>query len=74
MAVRKRAALAVLAGQTHGNPLERERRERQRLRVAPVDAARDAQGVAAFVELTRELVVDRELRGNIEELVVQALE
>ena len=39
VAVRERAALGVLAGEPDRDPVDEERRERERLRLAPVDAA-----------------------------------
>ena len=63
MPVRERAALGVLTGQAHRNPLDEQRRERERLGLAPVDAAL-VDRLAAPLELAQKLRVDREALGH----------
>ena len=54
--VRERAALRVLAGEPDRDPVDEERRERERLRLAPVDAAL-LERLATALELPHELRV-----------------
>ncbi len=68
--VRERAALGVLAGEADRDPLDEQRRERERLGLAPVDAAL-VERDAATLELPRELRVDGEAVGHAQQLLVQ---
>ena len=62
VALAERAAGRVLAGQADGHALGEQRRERERLGVAPGDAAVLAERLAAAVELGHQLRVDGEAR------------
>ncbi len=71
MAVGERAALGVLSRQSHGDALDEQGRERERLGVAPVDAALVERGRAAL-ELARELRMDGEALLHRHELAVES--
>jgi hypothetical protein len=58
--LRERAALRVLTGQAHRRALAQQRRERERLRVRPVEAASFRDRLRPLFELARELRVRRE--------------
>src|SRR3954447_10003076 len=69
VAVRKGAALSVLAGEADRDPLNEQACERQRLSLTPIDAAL-VESLAAAVELLLQLGMDREaLRHGDERLV-----
>ena len=61
--VRERSALGVLAGQPDRDPLDEQAREREPLRVAPVDAA-VVERLEALVELRLQLRVHGEAVGD----------
>src|SRR4029077_1049773 len=69
----ERAALRVLSGEPDRGALAQERRERQGLRVGPLDLA-VFEGGAAPLELLQELWDAREAVRNLEELLVQRRE
>jgi len=60
MALRERAALAVLSGKPHGKSLDQQRAERQRLGGRPVDALARLDRLGAIVTKT----ITRELRAG----------
>ena len=70
VAVGERAALGVLAGEAHGDPVLEQGRVGERLALAPVDPALDDRLVAPL-ELLRELGVDREPGRHGQQLLVQ---
>src|SRR5262245_8158953 len=70
VAVGEGAALRVLAGQADRDALDEQAREGERLRVAPVDAARVERVDPSFEHLL-ELRVDDEALGNANELLGQ---
>ena len=70
VAVRERAALGVLAGEADRDAVAQQRGERERLGVAPVDAALVERRQAAL-ELALELRVDREPVGDAHQLLGQ---
>ena len=72
--MRERAAPDVLAGQPHRNVLHQQRCERQRLGVAPVDAAGRRQRAAAPQQLRAHLRMDVEVRRPREQLFVERRE
>ena len=74
VAVRERAALRVLARDSHGRALLDQAPERERLGERPVDPAVGTEHVAAALELGQELGMNREVRRDDQELVVQRLE
>ena len=73
VALREGAPLHVLAGQPDRDAFDEERRERERLGMAPVDSAAGHRRPPAL-ELPGELRMDRELLGCAQELLVQLLE
>ena len=70
MPVRERPALGVLPREADRDPVLEQRRERERLGLAPVDSAR-LDGLAAPLELAGELGVHREAGWHPEQLLVQ---
>ncbi len=68
VALRKRAALRVLPGEPDRDPVDEQRRERERLGLAPVDAAL-VERRAPSLELARELRMHGEAVGRAQELV-----
>src|ERR1700738_3572223 len=64
MALRKSAALGVLAGKTHGIAFVDERRESERLAHGPVDALAGLNHLAPIVEQAPDGAVDVETLGN----------
>ena len=68
--MRERAALRVLAGQPDRDALDQERRERERLGLAPVDPAR-VDRLAAALELLISFGCTVKPSGTREQLVVQ---
>ena len=70
MAVREGAALGVLAGEPDRNPLDQQARERERLRLAPVDPA-VVQALAPALELLQQLLVALEALRQLQQLLVQ---
>ena len=75
VALAERAALGVLAGQAQRRALGEQRRERQRLRVRPVDVRlrRRAllQRLAPAIELFDHLRVHGEAVGHAQQLLAQ---
>ena len=67
MTMREGAALGVLTRQPHGDPVEDERAERERLGMPPVDPALVERDEAAF-ELAFQLGVDREALRHAQQL------
>jgi hypothetical protein len=63
MTMRERPAFGVLAGQADRYPLDDQRRERERLRLPPVDAS-SLDRLATTLELRAELGMCRESIGN----------
>ena len=63
MAVRKRSALGVLAGEPDRDALDEQGREGQRFGLAPVDPAL-LERCASALELALQLRMDRELFGD----------
>ena len=70
VAVRERAALGVLAGEPDRDPVDEQRRHRERFRLAPVDAAL-VERVAAPLELLHQLRVRLEAFRDAQQLLVQ---
>src|SRR6478735_7295477 len=70
MPVRERAAFGVLAGDADRDPVDEETRERERLRLAPVDSA-FLDRSSPPLELRRELRMDRERLGHSQQLLVE---
>ena len=70
VAVGERAALGILAREAHGDAVLEQRGVGERLTLAPVYPAVD-NGLAATVELLRELDVDREPWRHGQQLLVQ---
>src|SRR5207245_1096923 len=70
VAVREGAALGILAAQPNGDPLDEQRGEGERLRLAPVDPALVERG-APPLELLGELRVDGEALRRAQQLLVQ---
>ena len=70
VAVRERPALGVLARETDRDAVLEERRERERLGLAPVDPSR-LDRLAATLELPGELRVHGEPGRNLEQLLVE---
>ena len=68
--MRERAALRVLTRESDRDPVLEQRREGERLRLAPVDAAL-LHRVVPTLQLAGELRVDREPGWHAEELLVQ---
>src|ERR1700730_18686455 len=64
MALRKSAALGVLAGKTHRIALVDKRRESERLAHCPVDTLAGLDHLAAIVEQAADGAVDVESVGN----------
>src|ERR1700724_1996266 len=64
MALRKSAALGVLAGKTHRIALVDKRRESERLAHCPVDALAGLDHLAPIVEEAPDGAVDVESLGN----------
>ena len=64
MAVAERAAFGILAGETNRRAVVEQRRERERLRRAPVDDALLCDASLAALELREQLAVEREAVGN----------
>src|ERR1700731_2595176 len=64
MALRKSAALGVLAGKTHRIALVDKRRESERLAHCPVDTLASLDHLAAIVEQAPDGAVDVESVGN----------
>ena len=73
MPVRERAALGVLAGEADRDALDEQARERERLRLAPVDAAL-VERFDSPLEHLHELRVDGEPFGDADELVLELAE
>ncbi len=71
--MRERAPLGVLAGETDRNPLDEQARERERLRLSPVDPAL-AHPLAAALELLQQLLIALEALRHLEQLLVQRLQ
>ena len=71
VAVREGAALAVLPGHADRDALGEEARERERLGLAPLDAAL-VEGDCAALQLLGELRVGREALGEAQQLGVEA--
>src|SRR5204862_4713536 len=63
-------ALGILSGQTNGRALAQQRRERQRLRVCPLDAFLGGESAAAL-QLLVELRMNREAVRHREQGVVE---
>jgi hypothetical protein len=75
MALRERAALGVLAGETDGDALDEEAGERERLGLAPVDESIGRlEGRSASLELPCELGMHGEPVRSREQLAVEGLE
>src|SRR5439155_26187408 len=70
VAVRERATLAVLTGDSDRNAVDEERGKRERLGLSPVDAAL-LERAAAALELLHQLRMRGEPVGNAQELLVQ---
>ena len=70
VALGKRAALRILAGQPHGDPVDEQRGVGERFSLTPVDATFGDRS-AAPLELARELRVNGEVVGRAQQLVVQ---
>ena len=68
--MRERAALGVLARDPDRDPVDEQRRERERLALPPVDAAL-LERLPAPLELLHQLRVRREPVGRAQELLVQ---
>jgi hypothetical protein len=70
VAVRERAALCVLAGQTDRNPFDEQRRECERFRLAPVDPAA-VERLETPLELPLQLRMDRKVLRNAEKRLIE---
>ena len=70
VAVRERAPLGVLAGDPDGDAVDEQRCERERFRLAPVDAAL-VERRATALELRPQLRMRREPIGNAQKLLVE---
>ena len=70
VAVGERPALGVLTGEPDRDPLDEQRREGERLGLAPVDPAL-LERPAPSLELAHELRVRREAVGDAEQLLVE---
>ena len=65
MALRERAALAILAGQPHLVAVEQQRAERERLAGRPIDVGAGLDRFAAVFEEAVERAVQMEARGSV---------
>src|SRR5262245_53272097 len=74
MALRERAAFAVLSRQAHRRPLGQQRAERERLAGRPIDPLAGLDRLAPVVEESLDRAVDVEVLGDRRDLAADLLE